>query len=60
MSGCDFLSYKNWGFRNTEIRQPASVTCNIQANNTPQAYPVVRRRDAQTGGFIFSGKRHAL
>lgn len=27
---------------------------------TPQAYPVVRRRDAQTGGLICFGGVHAL
>lgn len=29
-------------------------------NNTSQAYPTVRCRDAQTGRFIFSGAIHAL
>ena len=32
----------------------------IASNNTPQAYPVACHRDAQTGGFIFSGPAHAL
>ena len=30
------------------------------SNNTPQAYPVVRRRDAQTGGLLFLWVRHAV
>lgn len=29
-----------------------SIIC---SKKTPQAYPVVRRRDAQTGGLLFSG-----
>ena len=29
-------------------------------NNTPQAYPVVRYCDAQTGGLLFFGVCHAL
>jgi hypothetical protein len=29
-------------------------------NNTPQASPPVRRRDAQTGGLLFLGVCHAL
>jgi hypothetical protein len=29
-------------------------------NNTPQAYPVVRRRDAQTGGLLFGGICHEI
>ncbi len=34
------------------------VILNIE--NTPQAYPAVRRCEAQTGGFIISGGYHAL
>jgi hypothetical protein len=32
----------------------------IAPNNTPQASPAVRRRDAQTGGLIFFWADHAL
>lgn len=32
----------------------------IAVHNTPQAYPVVRYRDAQTGGLIVSGGLCAL
>lgn len=29
-------------------------------NNTPQAYPAVRRGEAQTGGLLLWGLQHAL
>jgi len=32
-----------------------AAVATIAPNNTPQASPAVRRRDAQTGGLIFSG-----
>jgi len=32
----------------------------IHGHNTPQAYPVVRYRDAQTGGLIVFGGCRAL
>ena len=41
------------------LQQIQNVIQNIP-NNTPQAYPAVRCRDAQTGGFIFLGGSNAL
>lgn len=32
----------------------------IHLNNTLQAYPAVRRSDAQTGGLLFSGACYAI
>ena len=37
-----------------------STCCIINLENTLQASPMVRRRDAQTGGFIISGGCYAL
>jgi hypothetical protein len=34
--------------------------CIFRPNNTPQAYPAVRCREAQTGGLIVSGACDAL
>lgn len=40
--------------------QAACEKCISLPNNTPQASPVVRCRDAQTGGFIFFGVRREI
>lgn len=32
----------------------------IHSNNTLQAYPAVRRSDAQTGGLLLSGACYAI
>ena len=47
------------GYRRSRLRGGV-VSGNMRLNNTPQAYPAVRCRDAQTGGFILFGARHAL
>ncbi|WP_029913467.1 hypothetical protein [Pelobacter seleniigenes] len=37
-----------------------SIASAIHFKNTLQASPMVRRRDAQTGGFIFRGLSYAI
>jgi hypothetical protein len=36
------------------LTSPALRPHNV-ANNTPQAYPAIRRGDAQTGGLLYLG-----
>ena len=50
---------KACGYRQSRLRG-SDVSGNNRPNNTPQAYPAACCRDAQTGGFILFGARHAL
>lgn len=34
----------------------SGVRTHNMSNNTPQAYPAIRRGDAQTGGLLFPGR----